>query len=204
MRINAYMFETYDDRHEAMQTIQLLDQKLSGLVSLEIQLSSSRRSDLFQRDTIKAVQQIRQELQSDPRVSFIRDYVQVLESVDGRVASNDEAEAAEAASRLERMLNRLDLSRVTRDFIADDQPKARIMMRVHDLGSAELTILIERIRALTQRTLPSKITATVTGDAFLHTLCMDVFVRDLFVSLVAASGIIFLLIAVLFRSFVLD
>ena len=51
-----------------------------------------------------------------------------------------------------------------------------------------------------QQDLPQDIGYTVTGDAALHAICMDVFVRDLFVSLIAASGVIFALIAVLFRS----
>jgi hypothetical protein len=48
--------------------------------------------------------------------------------------------------------------------------------------------------------LPSDIQFTLTGDAYLHAVCMDVFVRDLFYSLIAASGVIFLLISLLFRS----
>ncbi len=200
MRVNAFMFETYDEHHPAMQTIQLLDRQLSGLVSLEINLEAPSRQDFFRQDAVLAVQRIRTALKNDQRITFLRDYVQILEAIDGRVASTNSQEAGDAGARIGRMIERLDMSRLTRDFIAADQPRARIMMRVHDLGSAELQELIDHVTLIANRELPSDIRAVPTGDAFLHTLCMDVFVRDLFVSLVAASGIIFLLIGIAFRS----
>ncbi len=200
MRINSLMFETYDPDHPVMSTIQLLDEKLSGMVSLEIQLRAESKDDFFRHDVAAGVRRLRSQLAMDPRVTFSRDYTQILEAFDSRTASPQISVSTAALQRINRISRNVDISRITRDFIAVDQPAARVMMRVHDIGSAGLTELIADVNRLALLELPPDIRPYVTGDAALHAISMHVFVRDLFVSLITASGIIFFLIAVIFRS----
>lgn len=199
-RVNSMMFETYEARHPVMQTIQLLDQQLSGVVSLELQLRAPTQADFFRHDTAVAVRRLRQEMEADPRITFTRDYTQILEAFDSRLTAASADTATAAWGRVQRLLQRVDVSRVTRDFLAVDEPAARVMLRVHDIGSAGLKELVEDIRRKAEQLLPDDVECHITGDAALHAVCMDVFVRDLFVSLVSASGIIFALIALQFRS----
>ncbi len=200
MRVNSLMFETYDPQNPVMQTIQLLDKKLSGIVSLEVQLRGNQASDFFRPDVIAGLQQIRRKAESDSRITFYRDYSQILAAFDSRLLSGNSSTADSALRRIHRVTQKVDVSEVTRDFLSSKEPVARVMMRVHDIGSAGLKTLITDVEHWMQQDLPQDIGYTVTGDAALHAICMDVFVRDLFVSLIAASGVIFALIAVLFRS----
>jgi predicted RND superfamily exporter protein len=199
-RVNSMMFETYEADHAVMRTVRLLDEKLSGMISLELQLQAQDRDDFFRHDTASAVRRLRTRMEADPRVTFCRDYTQILQSFDSRIASDSDETSAAALARVGRLLDRVDVSRITRDFLATDRSAARVMLRVHDIGSAGLKELIADIRQQAEQELPADIGFQITGDAALHAVCMDVFVRDLFVSLLSASGIIFAMIALLFRS----
>ena len=74
------------------------------------------------------------------------------------------------------------------------------MLRVSDIGSLGFKQLVSDVHEVVRKELPNDLRYEVTGDAWLHAVCMDQFVRDLFYSLLAASGVIFVLIGILFRS----
>lgn len=201
MQINSYMFETYDNDHPTMQSVRKLDDSMSGLVSLEIQLQASQRDRLFDSDLIAALAEFRQFLRQDETVTFCRDYIEFLSVFDfGRPLDPDPATAAASLQRVQLALRTLDRPEATSVFLAADRPVARVMMRIQDVGSAGMQELIGRVERQLQATLPPDIQFQLTGDAYLHAVCMDAFTRDLFYSLLAASGVIFLLITLLFGS----
>lgn len=201
MVINSYMFETYDGDHPTMQLVQKMDERMSGLISLEVQLSAATAQRFVDSDVVSALTKVRRSLAGDRRVSFYRDYVQFLSEFDrGRLLTEDQADLKASLNRVKLVLRQLNDPAVTSAFLGADRPVARLMMRTRDVGSAEMKKLFVEVEAILKQELPTDIRFRLTGDAYLHAVCMDVFVRDLFYSLIAASGIIFLLITVLFRS----
>ncbi|MEQ9411164.1 MAG: efflux RND transporter permease subunit [Fuerstiella sp.] len=199
--INSYMLETYDGDHPTIQTVRKMDQRMSGLISLEVQLRAETRERLFDEDLAAALSRLREILPQDDRITFYRDYIEFLSVFDhGRTLVSDPAEAAKSLQRVQLALRQLDNQDVTSAFLADGQPAARVMMRIRDVGSAGMKDLIRKVSMHLNQELPEDIAFSVTGDAYLHAICMDAFVRDLFYSLIAASGVIFLLITLLFRS----
>ena len=200
LRVNSYMFETYDTDHPVVQVTKTLDARMSGLVSLEVQLSAADYEKFFTGSMAAASRRVRSQLDADPDISFTRDYIQLLSSVDRRVLSDDSAEAEAALRRVQRMLPRIDRPELTSAFLAEDKHKARLMVRVRDIGSDGFKRLFAKVSRILERELPDGVAFQLTGDVWLHALCMDQFVRDLFHSLLAASGVIFVLIGLLFRS----
>lgn len=201
MQINSYMFETYDNDHPTMQSVRKLDDSMSGLVSLEIQIQAPQRDRLFDEDLVAALADFRGFLSEDPTVTFCRDYIEFLSVFDfGRPLDADPVAAAASLQRVRLALRTLDRPEATSVFLAADRPVARVMMRIQDVGSAGMKKLIDRVERQLDATLPADIEYRLTGDAYLHAICMDAFTRDLFYSLLAASGVIFLLITVLFGS----
>lgn len=199
-QVNSYMFETYDSDHPMVQVSQTLDDRMSGLISLEVQLQADSIDRFYEPDMVAACRRIRDELRTDERISFTRDYVELLSTIDGRLLDED-AESAEAGmQRVLRLLPRVDRPELTAAFLAPEEGKARIMVRVRDIGSSRFQELFRRVDEVLTTELPADVHFQLTGDAWLHTFCMDQFVRDLFYSLLAASGIIFVLIGLLFRS----
>lgn len=199
--INSYMFETYDGDHPTMDAVRKLDNQMSGLISLEVQLQAEDRQRLFDRDLAEAIERIRRTVPQDKRITFYRDYVEFLSAFDhGRTINGDATQLEASLKRIQLVLRQIDSPELTRAFLAEKRPAARIMIRIRDVGSAGMQELITYVSDILQRELPQDIRFVVTGDAYLHAVCMDAFVRDLFYSLIAASGVIFLLITVLFQS----
>lgn len=201
MVINSYMFETYDADHPTMQVVRKMDERMSGLISLEVQLSATRAERFLETDVVLALARVRKSLADDSRISFYRDYAQFLSEFDrGRLMTEDPAELEASLNRVQLVLRQLKDPATTSAFLGSDRPVARVMMRTRDVGSAGMKQMFTQLETVLKRELPQDIQFRLTGDAYLHAVCMDVFVRDLFYSLVAASGIIFLLITILFRS----
>ncbi|MCA9047978.1 MAG: MMPL family transporter, partial [Planctomycetaceae bacterium] len=201
MPINSYMFETYDGDHPTMEVVRLMDERMSGLVSLEVQIQTDSPDRLFDQDLAAALARIRQRLRQDSRITFYRDYVEFLAVFDHNRALAASPEAAAASLRRIRLvLKQLDRPEATDAFLSTQPPVGRMMMRLRDIGSAPMQKLFTRVAATLKEELPPDVRFRLTGDAWLHAICMDEFIRDLFYSLVAASGIIFALISLLFRS----
>ncbi len=199
--VNSYMFETYDGDHPTMEAVRKIDEHMSGLISLEVQLRAEDRDALFQPEVAMALAEVRTQMAVDDRVTFYRDYVEFLSEFDrGRTLKGDREEVAASLKRIQLALRQINDPDVTSSFLAREEPAARVMMRIHDVGSAGMKSLIADLDVILKKELPDNISFDITGDAYLHAICMDAFVRDLFSSLVAASGVIFLLITLLFRS----
>jgi uncharacterized protein len=199
--INSYMFETYDHDHPTMEIVRTMDERMSGLISLEIQLRAKDGNRFFDEDVAAALLTMRETIPQDDSITFYRDYIEFLAVYDNnRALTRDPAQAAASLRRVRLALKRLDAPATTSAFLGANEPVARVMMRVRDIGSLGLKDLFRDLEDLLQRELPADIQFTLTGDAYLHAVCMDVFVRDLFYSLIAATGVIFLLISILFRS----
>ena len=201
LRINSYLFETYSSDHPAMEAVHLMDDRMSGLVSLEVQLEASDQDRFLDTDAIVALRTVQQRIQGDDRICFYRDYVQFVAEFDsGRLLKATDDQIPKAVRRLNLILSKLKNDGITSAFVGSDRPVARIMMRLRDIGSANMKDLFAELNVILEEELPEDIRYRMTGDAWLHAVCMDVFVRDLFLSLVTASVVIFLLISILFRS----
>ncbi|APZ93939.1 efflux RND transporter permease subunit [Fuerstiella marisgermanici] len=199
--VNSYMFETYDGDHPTMEAVRKIDEHMSGLISLEIQLQADTREELFQPEVALALAKVREAIGLDERVTFYRDYIEFLSSFDrGRTLEGDSEAIGASLKRIQLALRQIGDPEVTSSFLAREEPAARVMMRIHDVGSAGMKALIADVDVILKKELPQNISFAITGDAYLHAFCMDAFVRDLFTSLVTASGVIFLLITLLFRS----
>lgn len=201
--INSYMFETYDGDHPTMVAVRKLDEKMSGLVSLEVQLQADDAADLLQPDVAVALEKFRARRADDSRITFYRDYLQFLSTFDrGRLLTEDPTQVEDSLRRIRFVLRHLQQEDfgVVSTFLSEEPPAARVMMRLRDIGSAGMRQLIDEIEADLSELLPAGVTFRATGDAYLHAHCMDAFVRDLFYSLLAATFVIFVLITLLFRS----
>ena len=201
MVINSYMFETFDRDHPTMEVVRMMDERMSGLTSLEVQLRAPDPDRFFDGDVATALTSVRKRIPEDRNITFYRDYVEFLSEFDHGRALTDDADAAAASlRRVKLVLRQLNDPEITSAFIRTDLPVARVMMRIRDVGSAGMKPLLSEVEMILKQALPADIQFTLTGDAYLHAVCMDSFVRDLFQSLVAATGVIFLLITLLFRS----
>ena len=211
LSVNSQSLETYESDHPAIQTVRLVEDHLAGIMPLEVNLRAKDASAFLQPAVYRGIAQFQKSALEDRGVTLARSYVDLHQEVYANFRRNpalqEELPSDDAAGcrRIERsawLIRKLADIVHYGAFVSEDGCEARILLRTRDLGTKKARVLIAGLEQKLAELLPPStgIDFRITGDAALHALSMDSFVRDLFRSLLAATLIIFGLIAVLYRS----
>lgn len=213
VRVNASMIETYEEDHPTLQSLKLVENRLGGLLPIEVHLFADEPGRFLQPDVFHQVSEFEEYARGQESVLFARSYVDFHDAIGaGLTARREEADESapeETDDQLIRRLQRSDyvISRVGEElsydsFMTDDGRQARVLLKVRDVGTRRLQRLIEAVRADLNSRFPagSGVEFTITGDAYVNTVAMSNVVRDLFTSLLTASAVIFSVIGLGFRS----
>jgi len=188
-----------------------VEEGLGGFLPLEISISSKRPGALTDPTGLSKVQQAVAAARSHDEVLSVRSYFDYWQIVDkllpGRVKrlqreiADDVATLARLAKvdhRIEQLGDAGDL----KNFITPDRRNGRILVTIRDVGSAQSMVFIEELEAEFDEIFAAAdgVEYRLTGDAYVATMAMDGFIRDLFTSLLGASVAIFLVLGLLFRS----
>ncbi len=214
VQINSYAIgETFPESHPSMQTLRLLDRELSGIMPLEVSLTAREPDAFLQPDVFHRVVRVEHAAAQQPGVSMTQSYAdlirEVLRAWPGR-RRNESDEAlvplsevgAERLERTHRFLDRFAEAFHYDSFLTSDGTRARIRMRLREIGSRETLAIIDSLRQTLSQEFPpdGPIQAQLTGEGYVNALALTILIRDLFYSLLTASLVIFTLIAFEFRS----
>jgi len=200
---SSNLFETYDYDHPQMQTLRLVEEKLGGVVPLEVSLTGQADGVFLKPDTFRRVAQAQKSARKLESVISARSYVDLHNEAARRMgaalamAPDDSArlKAQDAILRSYGSASHYDA------FLTADSQRARIMLRVGDIGSKRMLVLLDRLGAeLAALFADSGIEVRLTGTAQVHARAMDRFVSDMVTSLLGAALVIFVVIALLFHS----
>lgn len=208
---NSRMFETYEEGHPPMQALRLVESKLGGIVPLEISLTADADGRFLQPDTYRRVHQAQQFADHLDTVLFARSYVDLHQEIHAKMTRRSELRAEMPAdsdagrTRLkthDAILRSIASASQYDTFLTTDGRRARIMLRVRDVGSNRMLGVLDTLDEKLAELFPpaTGIQTRLTGDAQVHARAMTSFVRDLVTSLLGASLVIFVVIGLLFRS----
>ncbi len=213
VRVNASMIETYEEDHPTLQSLRLVEDRLGGLLPFEIHLHADHADAFLDPGVFRAVSRFEEHARRQESVLFARSYVDFHDAIGaGFTARRDEDAEGAIAESDDELIRRLERSAYVIDRVGDelsydsfmtaDRRQARILLKVRDVGTRRLRLLIDELRSELQREFPngSGVEFTITGDAYVNTIAMSNVVRDLFTSLLTASAVIFTVIGVGFRS----
>lgn len=213
VRVNASMIETYEPGHPTLESLQLVERELGGLLPLEVNLQAAAAERFLEPDVYRRVEEFERIARRQADVLFARSYVDLHDAIGqgltGSPDNDDDAADAEDNESLERRLSRSQWllehvgdSLSYGSFMTADGRRARILIKARDVGTRKLHQLIRLLDGELQRLFPgdSGIDASLTGDAYVNTLAMENVVRDLFTSLLTATVVIFSIIGIGFRS----
>jgi len=209
MRINSQMIETYDPGHPTLQTIRLVDAELSGLLPIEVDLTTEDPQRLIDPAIVRGILDFTAEARREPDVLFVRSFVDLRAAFTGDLPEDGipyaDLTAAQLAQHLERsswVLDRVGAALSYDRFATTDGTRARILIKVRDAGTARLAEIINTLKSDLGTHLPPGcgVSYQLTGDAYVNTVAMNGVIHDLFTSLLTASVAIFVLMAVVFRS----
>jgi predicted RND superfamily exporter protein len=215
--IDSKLIETYDEDNPVVQTMHLVENKLGGFMPLELSLTAENEGDFQDPDTFFRVAKATAYLRSLPEVTLVRSYVDLYREMDralpGRPRFHDNAptedptEGSETVVRIQDADTRLEgnknaKSNRYRDYLAEDGLHARISVHVRDVGIRRAREVYDEIKKKLAKIFPPEagIQVRLTGDSYYSSMAMRDLIGDLFYSLVGAAAVIFVVIAILFRS----
>src|SRR5262249_9006780 len=180
---------------------------------LEISLAANSPDLFLEPDVFHRVLDIERQARQMDGVLFVQSYADLLREIlshwpGRRVSETDEElvpEGAAGRTRLARMARFIDRFREAfhyDDYMTRDGRRARIRLRLKDIGSRETLTLVRDLESRLAAAFPpgGPIEARLTGEAYVNAYALTTLISDLFYSLLTASLVIFGLIAIEFRS----
>ncbi|MCA9069007.1 MAG: MMPL family transporter, partial [Planctomycetaceae bacterium] len=210
VKVNSSRTETYDATHPTMQSLRLVEQELSGLFPLEIELQSDDPDLFYQADFVRKLAAFQRFALNDEDVLFARSYLDLHAEVEPSLRDLLVENPSESLPDLQGTLNtsRIRIQSAEAEmgysaFVTGDRKQARVMLKIRDEGTYETQKLIDRLNGELQDLFPtgSGVQFQLTGSSYVNTFAMNQLIRELLGSLLGASGVIFLIIVLLFRSF---
>ena len=202
--VDAVVLETFPPGSPIYESNRLVEEKLGGILPLEIQLDSSQADDFTRAESLRQVFEVQRQLQRQPGVLDVKSLVDLIAEVHGARADDKVLEilTPQRVSFALRTLRRFQPEALAL-FLSEDASETRITARLADHGIRASLATLEWIERATPGWLEpfdSPVTLRLTGEAYITARGLDFFIRDLILSLLTAGGVIFLVLVLVFRS----
>lgn len=203
--VDSAVLDQFDEDDEIVQTTRLIEAKLTGVRPLEVYLTSptpGRFDDPAVLNTVDALAEwaLAQEgaLSSMSYGTYLREVLALQHGPEARSAPFNERARIERAAALlsESAANPLAA------FVDDERTRLRLTIGVADVGAQATIRLADALEARAAELFDplGGVRVQLTGDAYVGSKGLDVVISDLLSSLGLAVVVIFLFMAVLFRS----
>lgn len=208
VEIDTTLLEIYHEDHPTYQTTLLLEQKLGGILPVEIIVKHPDRDHFKEPEPFAKLYAFQQ------RASKIDGVLSTQSMVDFHQAARvgllgDPAQRQvmpESREQIEQLQTLIegppDSNQGVRAYVTSDFKSARTLLRVQDFGAKRMIVVADELKAELNTLFPAKdgYKTIISGDAYVASISLDSFVRDLFYSLLLAMVIIFGMMTVVFRS----
>lgn len=208
VKIDTLLLEVYDEDHPTYQTISLLEKEFGGVLPVEVSLQAESPDAFKSPELFASLDKVAAFAIEDPVVLSTRSVVDFHQAARAALLADPAERQVLARSREE--IEQIDLliapgpdSRTgSNQFIDSDWSHARILLTVADDGAREQLRLGRSLKTHLDEVFEgTDVTYKLTGDAYVASLSLDSFIRDLFSSLLLAIVIIFAMMTGVFRSF---
>ncbi len=205
------MIESYDEDHPTIGTLRKVEQRLAGVVPLEVVLEADRHAQFLQPRNFSAIQNFQEFAIQLDAVTLARSYVDIFQEAYRKVRRSDprrlalptlDADGERRLKFSDRLVSGLAASFDYHQFMSRDGRRARVTLQLRDVGTKQGLRVIDQLDCKLTELFPpeSGISFLLTGDAYLSATAMDQFIRDIAYSLGAAAVVTFGIIGLLFRS----
>lgn len=205
--VDTSLRDTFDPNDPVVVSTRLIEEKLDGIRPLEVMLSADDEGRLRDPEVLAAVDRVAAWARTQEgvlRATSESDYLHeswrrlaglTSEEPDVPFASRDQVEA------LDTLFGRLDPNPLDAYRTADGR-HARLEIRLADIGAQRSIRLIDAVQEHLDAELASVpgVRTQLLGEAFIGSHGVDAVVQDMFGSLSLSAVVIFLTIALLFRS----
>jgi hypothetical protein len=211
--IDTRLLEVFEEGDPVWEQTVLVEEKLNGVLPLELSLVSTEQGRFYDPDVLNALDRVARELRQEEAVLSTTSFSDILHEVWAAYRGESEfrdrpfssaAEVAQIESLLpDPMQIHDDVMDPSEPYIDVPRQRARMNIQIRDVGARSITALTERLMVHVERELGGfeDIEVILTGDAFVGSAGLSSLVRDMMTSLLTAFVIIFVVMSLLFRSF---
>ncbi len=207
--IDTILLEVYEPGHPTYENIVLLEEKLGGVLPVEISLRSEERDAFKDPGLFAKIHAIQTFAGKDPVARSTQSLVTYHQAARAALLGDPKQrevmpDSREQVEQLHLLIAGSPDSKLGPNrFITNDFREARVLVRVADEGARQQKRLGRELNAKLAELFPpeSGITYSLTGDAYVASLSLSSFITDLFFSLLLAVVIIFAMMIFVFRSF---
>lgn len=205
--VDSNMLGQFGKNDPVRLSTQLLEDQFEGVRPLEVTLSSEIKGRFFQPDVLLMADRIAGWASQQKGVLRVTSPSEPLSSVWTAVSGRpldprDALQNREQVEALAEILHERD-PRILGPVLTADGTRARVRVKLSDIGSKATTTLVAKLREELDRELKKvpNIKVSFGGDAYVSSRGLSAVVSDLSGSVAAAAVMIFLLLAVLLGDF---
>lgn len=205
VRVDHALLDQFDKDDPVYTTTRLLEEKLDGIRPMEVIFETDDPELFSDPEFIAAVERVQAFAEEDSIILRTMSYPAMLRQGLTLFAQDESlwTEPFRSKTQVNALLGILEQreeSPLTR-YMTADRSLARMQLMFRDAGAQAAIRFIDKIEAEFERELaPFPVTLRYTGDAYTGSKTQSAVVLDLLASLVAAIGIIFVILTLFFRS----
>ncbi len=212
VQVNTFLVESIDEESPEIQSLAIIEEKLGGFLPVEVILKTDESGQLSTIDSMNKIRRIQAEITRCDGVSRAYSFVDVISIADaflvgGPVITDgepikDDLRTDRRLVRIREALQRARVSSGIAQFITKDELEARILVHIKDVGTHRSRTIVAALDRALAREFPDGcgIQTRLTGEMYLAIDSLDGFVIELLFSLFLAALLIFVVLAIFFRS----
>ena len=206
VEVDHALLDQFDEEDPVFTTTRLLEEKLDGVRPLEVMITAEAPGRFEDPDVLAAIDEVEAWAVEQPEVLRAMGPNDLLHEAYYLIANEpavrtERFRSAKQVRALSTLLGRRDPNPLS-FFLADEGRRARVQIKVRDVGAQATMVLIDELRERFETALgpDSGLVVNFAGDAYTGSRGQDAVVTDLLKSLATAVLIIFGLLTLLFRS----
>ncbi len=202
--VDALVLDTFPPGSRLYESNRVVEEKLGGILPLEIQLKNSDQDYFTRPEVLRQVFLMQRELAARPGVLDVKSVVDLIAEVQG-VRADEEVDEILTPQRVAFSLGMLERHQpeALALFLSEDNSEIRLAARLGDRGIRASLGTLEWIEGEAPGWLEpfdAPVSLRLTGEAYMASRGLSFFIRDLILSLLTAGGVIFVVLVVVFRS----
>ncbi|MGQ1945609.1 efflux RND transporter permease subunit [Geofilum sp. OHC36d9] len=207
MKTTGYMLDDIPHRHALYKDLKFFEQHFNGLMPLEIVIDTRKPGMATQVVTMKKMDKLQQKLNKIPELSRPVSYIDAVKFArqayyNGNPAYYSLPGSRERAFLLSYLAGQENSTKgLVNNFIDSTRQKARISLRMEDIGTTRMASLDSLINSEINDVFPSdKYDTMVSGSSIVFAQGTNYLIRNLFTSLLLAIILIASFMAWMFTS----
>ena len=204
VRVDSALLDQFDESDPVYLTTKLLEDHFEGVRPLEVSLAATQKEQFLDPKTLKALSAVGDWARKQPGVLSVTDPSDPIEQAWTQMSGSPDSEALRTKEELKGLAYVFSKRKPDplASFLAQDATKARVRIRLADIGSQATLAFVDDLDAQLKKRLASfsGVTWRYTGDAYVSSYGLTAVVSDLTGSLTAAVLVIFVIIIMAFRS----